>query len=221
MHSLPFDHQLQTIYGQLQWIEIRTKRIYEGLCAHFGQLSAPAPAITLEQNSFWDIIDDREPENFLRDLGHSIRAQEAKQISHYRQLSSKYKSHTDEQIIFYSRSVGQDAARSFLSTFNYPENIELPTILLAIERLCYFGLPRDNNHFATIRPLSDFSLHFQKCPSTAAWIEGGGDPIFLDEMEKSWILGILDILAPKLIHQRRYSIPKGHPFGLDFFSLSH
>ena len=217
MKSYRNNHQLQWIYQQLQWIEIRTLRIIEGIQSHFGPIALPHPVIQLIADSFLDILDEREPEDFLRSLAFSIRKSEAEHISKHISLASPYKNLVEEQVLFDSRSTGQDAARKFLAQHDYPDDIQLQTLIIAIEKLCYLGMPSDRNHFSTVRPLSDFSMHFQKCPNSIAWIAGGGNPVFFDEIEQAWVRGILDILSPQITLERRYSIAKGHAFGLDHF----
>lgn len=213
------NHQMQSIFSQLQWIEKRKHRILDGIGAHFGNnWKKDLAALDFASGaSLREALDEREPEAFVADLAYKVEKEEARTVQFLREKVSRYPEHVDEQILFASRSAGQDAGRHHLAQHEYNTPRDLPVLLASLERLCFWGLPADRCYFSSLRPLADFSLHFRSCPHTKAWREGGGDPAFLGKVEQAWIQGLLDILSPDVTHIRRYSIPQGDEYGLDLF----
>jgi hypothetical protein len=129
----------------------------------------------------------------------------------------------DEQILFESRSPGQEAGRLFLShskpAIRFRSHLDTPEAVQAVFELTSPGLPGDKNYFLSLRPLGGCSVHISRSPHTAPWDEAKAEAPFLYGIKSEWIGGILDILFPETIYSTTSSLEFGSSYGLAHFHL--
>ena len=223
---------IELVYEQLLWIERRRFRIVENVSAHFGRPlvdrilgSAEILASPLSgEPEFRKLIDEREPEVFLRELALAVEKNEAAVITRLRSHVSMYREHVDEQILFGGRTAGQEAGRFFLSrtpvaNVAKPRSspLSVPESVQAIFEMNYTGLPGERNHFVMLRSQGSSTVHFVRSPHLEAWKAAGAEPRFLYDLRCEWTKGILDIVSPQIVHSTAKSIEKGSEFGLEHF----
>jgi hypothetical protein len=218
--------EFQRIFEQLRWLDRRRKRIVDSVSSHFsketvqsilakdGLRELPVP-LDIELNQ---LIDERDPDIFLRDLANEVEAFEGRTINALRKHTSVYQSHVDEQIHFGARNAGQDAGRQFLASYQRYDkkesHLEPVEAVQAVFVLTYNGFPNEKNYFLSLRSHGGSTVHFQKSPHLKNWQNIGGDPKFLHQVKIEWMKGILDILAPNLKFTYTQSIEAGSKFGL-------
>ena len=224
---------IEKIYEQLLWIVRRRFRIVESVSAHFGKVlvtrslvNVPAPLLPLDHEvDFRTLLDERPPMQLLGDLAFDIVKNEATVIAELRALVSPYRDHVDEQILFGSRTAGQEAGRTFLAQTRTPggkprlDSLSVPESVQAVFELNFTGLPDEKNHFLVLRPQGGSSAHFVRSPQLTAWRAGGGDACFLFEVRASWVRGILDIISPSVDFHAASAIEQGASYGLEHFYL--
>jgi hypothetical protein len=224
---------IEKIYEQLLWVVRRRFRIVESVSAHFGKslvdrslASVPAPLLPLSHEvDFRTLLDERDPLALLETLAFDIVKNEAAVVAQLRSRVSPYRDHVDEQILFGSRTAGQEAARTFLAQTRTPlgkprlESLSVPESVHAVFELNFTGLPGDKNHFLILRPQGGSSAHFSRSAHLEAWRAGGGDARFLYEVRASWVRGILDIISPRVAFHSASSIEQGANYGLEHFYL--
>ena len=215
--------EIEKTYEQLLWVLRRRFRVVESVQAHFGKplvdrVLAPLspPPIQLEREpDFLELIDERDPHDFLGALAHEIVKNEAETVGRLRTHVSVYRDHVDEQILFGARTAGQEAGRAFLesqaavgrprlATLSVPESVQ------AVFELSYSGLPGERNHFLVLRPRGGSSVHFVRSPQLEAWTAAGGDSRFLYELRCEWVRGILDIISPRVDFHPASEIGRAH-----------
>lgn len=223
--------EIERVYAQLQWIERRRQRVIESVSAHFGHalvqrilLSEPAlPSPLAGLPAFSSLLDEREVEPFVESLAIEMDRAEASTITALRGHVSVYQAHVDEQILFGSRTAGQEAGRIFLSRNTVPGGslgaraFDIPRAIEAIFEFAYHGLPWDHNYFLCVRSLGGSTVHYRRSPHLTGWLSAGGDPKFLFSVKCEWIRGMLDILSPSTLFTTTQAIEQGHPFGLAHF----
>lgn len=219
------EHNL--IYEQLRWVERRRIRMQDAVSAHFGREKAQAVMQNLEgklrlytAKPLLEIINELEPDVFLRKLAFTIEKQEALLIKEFIAHLSPYPEHVRDQILFGSRCAGQEAARFYLSknkdvAKNPP--LSLTTTMAIIRQLYFNGFETDRLFFTSVRPLNDVMIHYKACPHQRAWEAAEADLEFMTEVQKTWIDGLLDILANNIIHYYSHSIARGEPYSLEHF----
>lgn len=223
---------IEKTYEQLLWVLRRRFRVVESVKAHFGKTlvdrvleTVPACALpTGREADFVDLLDERDPFDFLASLASEVLRNEAATITCLRGHVSVYRDHVDEQILFGARTAGQEAGRSFLSQSPMGarpriQSLTVPESVQAVFELGFCGLPGDKGHFLLLRAHGGSSAHFVRSPHLPAWSEAGGDTAFLYEMRCEWIRGILDIIAPNLVFHSASALERGQPFGLEHFYL--
>jgi hypothetical protein len=224
---------IEKIYEQLLWIVRRRFRIVESVAAHFGKpivertlAAVSPPRLPLHHEvDFRALLDERDPLALIQDLAHDIVKHEAAVVSQLRARVSVYRDHVDEQILFGSRTAGQEAGRTFLAETRTPvgkprlEALSVPESVQAVFELNFTGLPGDKNHFLVLRPQGGSSAHFVRSAHLNAWKEGGGDARFLYDVRAAWIRGILDIISPGIDFYSASAIEHGSPYGLEHFYL--
>jgi hypothetical protein len=222
---------IEKIYEQLLWIVRRRFRIVESVAAHFGKPIVERALATLEQpllplhHDFRALLDERDPLTLIESLAHDIVKHEAAVVSQLRSRVSVYRDHVDEQILFGSRTAGQEAGRTFLAETRTPvgkprlESLSVPESVQAVFELNFTGLPGDKNHFLVLRPQGGSSAHFVRSAHLAAWKAGGGDARFLYDVRAAWVRGILDIISPGVEFHSASAIEHGSPYGLEHFFL--
>jgi hypothetical protein len=224
---------IEKIFEQLLWIMRRRFRVVESVKAHFGKtgvdralagLSALPPLPLDHEPEFLDLLDEREPLDFLGSLSFAVEHFEADTITRLRAHVSMYRDHVDEQILFGARTAGQEAARTFLESqapIGRPrlETLSVPESVQAVFELGFAGLPGDRNHFLVLRPRGGCSAHFVRSPHLAAWAAAGADARFLYGVRCEWVRGMLDILSPSVNFHPAHSIEQGESYGLEHFYL--
>lgn len=224
---------IEKIYEQLLWIVRRRFRIVESVSVHFSKglverslAGVPAPLLPLDHEvDFRTLLDERAPLELLADLAFDIVKNEAEVIVQLRARVSPYRNHVDEQILFGSRTAGQEAGRTFLAqtrtTVGKPrlESLSVPESVQAVFELNFTGLPGEKNHFLMLRPQGGSSAHFVRSPQLPAWKAGGGDARFLFEVRAAWVRGILDIISPGVDFHAASAIEQGASYGLEHFYL--
>ncbi|MGZ3652522.1 MAG: hypothetical protein ACXVB9_05650 [Bdellovibrionota bacterium] len=222
---------IEKIYEQLLWVVRRRFRIVESVAAHFGKplvdrvlQSVPAPLLPLDKEvDFRTLLDERDPLDLLQTLAFDIVKNEAATISQLRTRVSLYREHVDEQILFGSRTAGQEAGRTFLAQtpIGKPrlESLTVPESVQAVFELNFTGLPGEKNHFLMLRSQGGSSAHFVRSPHLEAWTAAGADPRFLYDVRSNWVRGILDIISPGVEFYPASAIEQGSPFGLEHFYL--
>lgn len=218
------DHRVEQILNQLFWIQRRRDRISDSVSSHFGRekvslllkgLSLKAPQ--LSPNFDYRLLQQgKSDEEFVRELALHVEYDEALVVKTLRERASPYPAHVDEQILFGARNAGQDAGR-FILQRDIDRSFTLPEVFQAIESLSYLGLASDQNYFVTLRPLGHISVHHERCPHLKAWTEAGAEVLFQEKLQAAWTRGIIDILSPQTFFERKYSIPRGDAFGLDYY----
>jgi hypothetical protein len=223
--------EIERVYSQLHWIHLRRFRVIESVSAHFGReqvqkileksgIASPK----LENNpDFFSLLDERDPLAYLRDLGREIERHEAATVTALRRHVSIYQEHVDEQILFGSRTAGQEAGRIFLSrskpAVRERSHLDVPEAVQAVFELTYSGMPGEKNHFLCLRSLGGCSVHQSHSPHLESWKMESGDPKFFHAMKSAWIVGILDILSPDTIYSATTAIELGDEYGLAHFHL--
>ncbi len=231
MSVVKISPEFQRIYEQLRWIERRRKRIVDSVSSHFSRdlvNSILLKDMLLDLNVNLDIelsqlIDERDPDVFLRALANEIEAHEARTIGALRKHTSVYQSHVDEQIYFGARNAGQDAGRLFLASYQKYDkrdpHLEPVEAVQALFVLTYNGFPNEKNLFLSLRSHGGSTVHYQSSPHLKNWQSVGGDPKFLHHIKIEWMKGILDILSPNLEFTYTQAIETGSKFGLlQFYS---
>jgi hypothetical protein len=223
--------EIERVYSQLKWVHLRTFRIVESVKAHFGreqvnkiiEKSGIGPSPLKFEPDFFSLIDEQDADKFLADLAKSVEKYEAGIVTALRQHVSIYREHVDEQILFGSRTAGQEAGRLFLShskpAIRFRSHLDIPEAVQAVFELTYSGLPGDKNYFLSLRPLGGCSVHFSRSPHAAPWAEAKAEPRFLYGIKSEWIGGILDILSPETIYSTTSSLEFGNSYGLAHFHL--
>ena len=215
------------IFEQIKWIDRRRTRIVSYISAHYGKksvrnvlekisssLKKPQLHSTLE-----DHVNELAPSDYLRNLAFDVELDECLTIEAFVQSFSKQETEFKKQILRGSRYSGQEAARniqshSSLESFNGTPPLSI--LYSAISKLLYNGLPDDKFSFTSVRPLSDISIFYSKCPHIDAWRKGTKDVAFMCDIRHNWIQGLLEILAPNILHIRSASIAKGNKFGKEY-----
>lgn len=221
--------EIERVFNQLIWLEQKRFRVIESVAAHFGKdlvarvlakeniKDSPLKEVT----SFTELLDERNPSDFLTYFAHKMEALEASTVTTLRKHISTYQSHVDEQILFGARTAGQEAGRAFLSkvraSLTGRSYLELPEAVQAVFEMTYNGLPEEKNYFLTIRPLAASTIHIVKSPHLESWKSVNGDPKFMYALKVEWIRGILDILSPKVEYHTTQCIEEGGAFGLAHF----
>jgi hypothetical protein len=223
------DPEIEKAFGQLQWVERRRQRVIAAVGSHFGMATAQRVLkeagvdITSSEDPFASLIDERDPPEFLAALADQVLTREARTIAALRKNVSTYPQHVDEQILFGTRTAGQEAARAFMAR-NHPaadnaEHLELAEAIQALLELSYFGLPGEKNYFLSLRAHGGSTVHFSRSPQLEAWRSAEGDSKFLHQLKEQWVRGILDILSPTVEYSSPQSLEEGHAFGLAQFHL--
>ncbi len=222
---------IEQIYEQLLWIERRRFRVIESVSAHFGKsvvanvLSTGgwSPCPLLGEPELASLLDEKPPLVFLRELAFKVEACEAAAITLLRSHVSLYREHVDEQIIFGSRTAGQDAGRTFLSQVPIarPRTGPLSTqeAVQAIFELNFQGLPEERNYFLMLRSHGGSTAHFVRSPHLEAWKVANAEPGFMYAVRCEWVKGILDIVSPPVEFSSAQAIEQGDTFGLQHFFL--
>lgn len=221
--------EIELVYEQLLWIERRRFRILENVSAHFGRplverilsadelLASPLRG----EPEFHTLLDERDPNDFLSSLATAVEKNEAAVITRLRSHVSIYREHVDEQIIFGSRTAGQEAGRHFLARSPVvkprPHPLSVPEAVQAIFEMNFTGLPEERNHFVVLRSQGGSTVHFSHSPHLESWKSVGADSRFLYELRCEWVKGILDIISPQIVHATAAAIEKGSEFGLEHF----
>jgi hypothetical protein len=203
----------------------------ESVMAHFGreqvnkiieQAKIGDPPLANEPE-FFALLNDHDALEFLRDLAKAVETYEAGIVTALRRHVSIYREHVDEQILFGSRTAGQEAGRIFLShskpAIRKRSHLEIPEAVQAVFELTYCGLPGEKNYFLSLRAYGGCSVHFQRSPHLAPWSAAQAEPKFLYGVKSEWICGILDILSPETIFSTSSALEHGHAFGLAHFHL--
>jgi hypothetical protein len=213
----------QLVFDQLKWIERRRIRILgavasshdrQQVMACVNRLSPPIAIFDLESN-LSDLIDEAGPSKFLRELAYKLEFNESRMIAAL--ILNFPEEATRKTILVGSRYSGQEAARNLMAHISRHSLTNLVDIYSSIYRLTYSGIPADKISFVSIRPLSDVSIHYSKCAHSKAWLNSGADMSFLCDVQKEWLSGALDIIAPEFEHIRLSSIAKGASYGRDRF----
>lgn len=223
--------EIERVYSQLRWIHLRRYRVIESVSAHFGrehvkknlQKANIAPSPLENDPDFFSLIDERDALPYLKELAVTVERNEAATVTALRQYVSIYRDHVDEQILFGSRTAGQEAGRIFLSR-SKPANrlrshLDVTEAVQAVFELTYSGIPGEKNYFLSLRSLGGCTVHFSRSPHVESWGQGGADPKFFYAMKSEWICGILDILSPETIFSTTSAIELGNNFGLAHFHL--
>ena len=223
--------EIERVYSQLRWIHLRRFRVVESVSAHFGRenvrriLAKSGVSNSPLENDpdFFSLLDERDAFEFLRDLAFEVEGHEATAVTALRRHVSIYQDHVDEQVLFGSRTAGQEAGRIFLSrskpAIRLRSHLDVPEAVQAVFELTYSGLPGERNHFLCLRSLGGCSVHFSKSPHLAPWTKAGADPRFFYTMKSQWIRGILDILSPDTIFSTSTALEYGNEYGLAHFHL--
>jgi hypothetical protein len=221
--------EVERVFSQLLWIEHRRARIVESVSAHFGQAKLKAilenekllPAPLENAPDFSQLLDEKDPDQFLCSLAMRVERHDAETIHALRKHVSVYQQHADEQILFGARTSGQEAGRSFLAgskpATKGRQTLSVPEAVQALFTLTYNGLPGEQNHFLVIRPQGGSTVHYTKSPHLEAWTAAGADPKFLYNMKCEWLYGALDILCPEAGFVTSHAIEKGNAYGLAHF----
>ncbi len=223
--------EIELVFAQLLWIERRRFRLVESVSSHFGNAlvqrvlgGAGLETSPLEQEpDFSTLLDERDPADFLRHLAELVEKNEAATITRIRSHVSVYREHVDEQLLFGSRTAGQEAGRTFLSLSSVarprPGSLGVPEAVQAVFEMNYTGLPGERNHFLVLRAQGGSSIHFSRSAHIAAWNSVSADPKFLYQVRCEWVRGILDIISPQVEFSTPQSIEQGGAFGLEHFYL--
>ena len=223
-------HEVHLVFEQLRAIDRRRSRVIDSVAAHFGrkkvadlftQNNLQLPLFS-EDPKFVDIIDEREPQEFIRFLAKKTEAYEAKTIKLLREKISDYHPHVDEQILFGARTAGQDAARAFLTSSTAAEKrsrLPLTEAVQSIFHITYNGLPSDRGFILSIRPQSGITVHYRYSAHSEAWNEAGIDVAFMGKLREEWISGLLDILSPNVFYHRAKAFELGDGYGFEEFAL--
>lgn len=221
--------ELERIFSQLLWLNHRCTRIQESVSAHFGK--ALVDRVLKDQNlpdsplannpNIYQLLDEKDPQDFLQNLGFLMESYEAKVITALRKHASIYQQHVDEQILFGARTAGQESGRDFLArskpAIKGRSHLDIPESVQAVFELTYHGSLNEKHIFLSIRPLGSSSVHFSQSPHMDAWKIVKADPKFMYSVKCEWIRGILDILSPKIEFTPSLAIEKGDPYGLAHF----
>ena len=214
----------QMIFDQLKWIERRRVRILGAVASAFERAQVldcvqkirPSIIDFDLETKLADSIDESGPTSFLRRLAYRLEFNEARMIG---AILSAFPAETARHsILLGTRHSGQEAARHLMAKQACHSLSDLVEIYSAISRLTYSGIPADKLFFVSVRPLSDVSIHYSKCAHSRAWEDSGADMSFLCDVQKEWLSGALDIIAPNFEHIRITSIAKGAAYGRDRFA---
>ncbi|MGE3260366.1 MAG: hypothetical protein AB7K68_01170 [Bacteriovoracia bacterium] len=223
--------EIERVYSQLRWVHLRTFRIIESVKAHFGreqvskiiEKSGIGNSPLANEPDFFSLLNEKSAEVFLSELACSVEKYEAGIVTALRRHVSIYREHVDEQILFGSRTAGQEAGRLFLShskpAIRQRTHLDVPETVQAVFELTYSGLPGDKNYFLSLRPMGGCSVHFNRSPHLAPWAAVEAEPKFLYGIKSEWICGILDILSPDTIFSTTSSLEHGNKYGLAHFHL--
>jgi hypothetical protein len=221
--------EIEQVYEQLLWIERRRFRVVESVSAHFGRplverllrTDGLLPGPLAGEPDFLALLDEREPLDFLEALAFRVERNEAETVHLLRTHVSVYREHVDEQLLFGSRTAGQEAGRSFLARtptmLAGQPPLTVPEAVQAVFELNFTGLPGERNHFQVLRSQGGSTVHFTRSPHLEAW--KGCDPRFLHQLRCEWVRGVLDILAPRIEFFPAHAIEQGEAFGLEHFFL--
>lgn len=216
----------QILFDQLKLIERRRFRMLESVANHFSNFdfskylgeSAPELQNLIFKDRLDDQMDDSGPKTYLRRLTLLVNKNEALQVKALMSCPAIPQNNIRKLLLQGARIAGQDAARE-LSGFSARRSKGLPLSLSELfsilNRLVFFEFPDQRNVFASIRPLSDISVHFKTCLQAEAWETAAIDPKIMVEIESKWIKGILDIIRPDIQHERLKSIAYGDEYGRD------
>lgn len=217
--------QRYTALHQLKACEKRIERIINFLKPHFGkeQIDEVLLKINPRLKKISPISKGKLTLEFIRVEANKIHFNEALILGALRTEIKSSIQNIDEQILFASRCAGQEAARQILANYEslHTGNLSLTEVVQAIKVLNFFGIEEDKDYFISLRPLSDATIHYNKCPALFAWIEACAEISLMKGVQEQWILGILDILAPNILYHSKYSIALGHPYGLDQLTTQH
>jgi hypothetical protein len=228
--SNALSHEVYLVFEQLKAIDRRRSRVIDSVAAHFGR-NKIADVLTRMQlldplfsanSNFFDSIDEREPEDFIRFLAKKTEAYEAETVKVLREQVSPYNQHVDEQILFGARTAGQDAARAFLTNSAAAarrSRLPLSEAVQSIFHITYNGLPSDKGFILSIRPLSGITVHYRYSAHLEAWQSTGVDFSFMCELRREWISGLLDVFSPDVYYSRTQSCEQGDGYGFEEFSL--
>lgn len=216
----------QVIYDQLKLIERRRLRVLETVIARFPKgsmrkyLDSECPKLKAFQFSerLDDEMDDSRPSAFLHKLALAIEENEAIQTNALLQHPKIAEEKMKKVILEGAQVAGQDAARNYLRSSKRIGKIgpvNLSDLYSIISRLVFFEFPNEKSAFSSIRPLSDISIHFQKCVHLKAWSKTGVDTKFMCSIEQAWIGGILELIRPDISLVRINSIACGDRYGRD------
>lgn len=221
--------EIELVYEQLLWIERRRFRVVDSSGVHFGRnhveriLKSEDLHISplMGEPAFYQILDEREPMEFLRWLTTEVERNEAAVVTCLRNHVSPYREHVDEQILFGGRTAGQEAGRFFLSRSSIarssPSVLSVAEVVQAVFEMNYTGLPGEKNHFLMLRSHGGSTVHFARSPHLEAWKAAAAEPRFLFELRCEWVRGILDILSPQVELTVAQSIEEGGAYGLEHF----
>lgn len=221
--------EIQRVFQQIRWLEKRRTKIIESVSSHFSkatvqQILEKENLVTFPLNlelELSQLIDERNIDDFLRDLANRVEVFSAQTIAAIRKHTSVYRDHVDEQIRFGSRYAGQDAGRYFLSSHTKYDktvpHLEPIEVVQAVFELTYNGFPGDKNYFLCLRSFGGSTVHFQHSPHLKNWASVGTDPKFLHQIKVDWMKGILDILSPGMEFSFTQAIETGAKFGLAQF----
>lgn len=223
--------EIERVYSQLRWVHLRTFRIVESVRAHFGreqvtkvlEKAGIGSSPLADEPDFFSLLDEQDASAFLAGLAARMEKHEAAVVTALRRHVSIYREHVDEQILFGSRTAGQEAGRLFLShskpAIRHRTHLDIPEAVQAVFELTYSGLPGEKNYFLSLRPLGGCSVHFSRSPHLAPWTDANAEPKFLYGIKTEWIRGILDILSPETIFSTTSSLEYGNSYGLAHFHL--
>lgn len=223
--------EIERVYSQLRWVHLRTFRIVESVKAHFGRdqvdkildKAGCGLAPLANEPDFFSLLNELDAEHFLANLADAVERHEASVVTALRRHVSIYREHVDEQILFGSRTAGQEAGRLFLSrskpAIRKRSHLDIPEAVQAVFELTYSGLPGEKNHFLSLRSLGGCTVHFSRSPHLKPWSEANAEPKFLYGIKSEWICGILDILSPDTIFSTTSSLEFGNQYGLAHFHL--
>jgi hypothetical protein len=231
MKGMKISPEIERIYQQLLWADRRRARIITSVAAHFGSTTVQrilsqeklTNSKLVGEPDFHTLLDERAPPAYLAHLAHETEALEAATVSALRKHVSVYQQHVDEQILFGTRTAGQEAGRSFLARSKLATkgrtHLDVPEAIQAVFDLTYNGLPWEKDYFLCLRALGGSTVHYIRSPHLAAWRAAGGDPKFMFSLKSEWIRGMLDILSPETEFSTSHSIEQGERYGLAQFHL--
>lgn len=217
IHSSPAE---QSVYEKLLWIECRRQRIVGAIRSH---LSVPRTEQALarlgplenylETPLLVSRIDESGPRSSLARLAFQIQKQEAATIEALRLEFQSEAEFFRTETLAGARLAGQEAARSYQARTSQNDLRDLTLVFAALDNLTYFGLPWDRRWFSSVRPLADIAININSSAHLNAWVAAGADLDILCDIQNEWIDGVLDIIAPNIVHVCSAQIERGHAFG--------